>query len=413
MITPLLFFLLLIAALSLLILSLVLCGECLAAALPARPRGFDTAASRPRVAALIPAHNESSGINQTIISIQEQLFPGDQLIVIADNCTDDTASVSHESGATVIERDNPTLRGKGYALAFGIEHLKRNPPEVVVFYDADCRVGKGSIEHLARLAHACQRPVQGLNLCSATSNSASQVMSALAFRLKNKVRSAGLFNVADCCHLTGTGMALPWPLVERIPWASGNVVEDMQLGIDLAVLGSPPIFSTAACVLSDLPGTKQGEQVQRLRWEHGHLQTIFSQAPKLMWQALIGRRFDLMCLALDLMIPPLTLFLLLLVICFAVASAYAIFTGTWLPLAIIASAIVWCGLALVIAWTIDLRQAFSYRDLLLIPFYIVAKVPIYLRFITHRQTTWVRTTRNPVPPHQPLSLVDDRAQSRS
>jgi cellulose synthase/poly-beta-1,6-N-acetylglucosamine synthase-like glycosyltransferase len=92
---------------------------------------------RPRLAVLMPAHNESAGIVPAIEAVNEQLQPGDRLLVVADNCSDDTARVAAAAGAQVAERTDPQCRGKGYALDFGVRRLEADPPEVVVIIDAD------------------------------------------------------------------------------------------------------------------------------------------------------------------------------------------------------------------------------------------------------------------------------------
>src|SRR5262245_49258519 len=73
---------------------------------------------RQRVTVLVPAHDESRGILATIEGIKAQLVAGDRIIVVADNCTDDTAAVAAAAGAEVIERHDRTSVGKGYALDF-------------------------------------------------------------------------------------------------------------------------------------------------------------------------------------------------------------------------------------------------------------------------------------------------------
>src|SRR5438270_9989885 len=75
-----------------------------------------------RVAVLVPAHNESTGILATLVDIKDQLLPKDRLVVVADNCDDDTATVAAKAGAEVIERYDLIRIGKGFALDFGIQH---------------------------------------------------------------------------------------------------------------------------------------------------------------------------------------------------------------------------------------------------------------------------------------------------
>ncbi|HXM34723.1 MAG TPA: glycosyltransferase, partial [Pyrinomonadaceae bacterium] len=96
------------------------------AAIASSRRGSSVGMSRDpnhNVAVLVPAHNESAGLLPTITDIKRQLFAGDRLLVVADNCTDDTAAIAAARGAEVIERNDPSRRGKGYALDFGVRHL--------------------------------------------------------------------------------------------------------------------------------------------------------------------------------------------------------------------------------------------------------------------------------------------------
>src|ERR1700722_19945752 len=57
---------------------------------------------RPRTAVVIPAHNESGGLVATLQDIKQQLRPDDRLLVVADNCTDETAAVAAACGAEVV-----------------------------------------------------------------------------------------------------------------------------------------------------------------------------------------------------------------------------------------------------------------------------------------------------------------------
>jgi glycosyltransferase involved in cell wall biosynthesis len=110
---------------------MILFVECVASLL--LPLGRDV--TRPAgisVVVLVPAHNEEEGIGPAVAGAQSQLAPGDRVLVVADNCTHDTAQLARAAGAEVIERSDRERRGKGYALAFGVDHLEPNPPDVVL-----------------------------------------------------------------------------------------------------------------------------------------------------------------------------------------------------------------------------------------------------------------------------------------
>jgi glycosyltransferase involved in cell wall biosynthesis len=97
-----------------------------------------------------------------LLDLKKQLKSTDRLIVVADNCSDDTAAVAVEAGAEVLRRDDPSKVGKGYALDWAIRYLRNNPPEVVIFVDADCRVADHTVDELAAACIRTSRPAQGL-----------------------------------------------------------------------------------------------------------------------------------------------------------------------------------------------------------------------------------------------------------
>lgn len=222
---------------------------------------------RRRLVVLIPAHNEASVIADTLRSIAPQLSSFDRLIVVADNCADGTAAVASGEGAEVIVRSDLTRAGKGYALDFGVRHLEHDPPDVVVVIDADCQVAPGSIDKLARLCAKTGRPVQSLNLMRAGKGADFKMRIAeFAWIVKNQARPEGLLRLGLPCQLMGTGMAFPWLCIRTAKLATGHIVEDLQLGIDLARAGTPPLFCPDALVVSEFPTSSDGVQGQRTRW---------------------------------------------------------------------------------------------------------------------------------------------------
>jgi cellulose synthase/poly-beta-1,6-N-acetylglucosamine synthase-like glycosyltransferase len=349
---------------------------------------------------LVPAHNEELGIGRTVTTLLPQLQSGDRLVVIADNCTDRTAEVARSLGATVVERQDRERRGKGYALDRGVRDLESDPPDVVVLVDADCVVADGSLDRLVRESAATGRPMQAVYLLDEPPGAGpGQRLSAFAFRFKNQVRPLGLHHLGMPCLLTGTGMAFPWPVLRDAPLASGNIVEDMQLGLDLAVAGLPPRLCPEALVTGELPSGRGAATAQRRRWEHGHLQTLLTQAPRLVAAAIRRGRPGLLGLALELSVPPLALLFLL----WAVAEAglvcwYAFADGSPLPAIVLGSAALTTALAFLAAWAKFGRERLPLTTLLAVPLYIAWKVPIYLGFLFRRQIGWNRTERTATAP---------------
>lgn len=384
----------------------VLAVEMLAALLPGR-RADGTAAPRPSCAVLVPAHDEAGGITATLQSILAQLGPEDRLIVIADNCTDQTAETARAAGATVAERTDPERRGKGYALDFGVRHLREAPPEVVVILDADCTLRGGSMEQLVRQAAASGSPQQAVYLMAAPRDhpSPKQQLSAFAFLFKNQVRPLGLHRLGFPCLLTGSGMAFPWATIQEVPLASGNIVEDMKLGLDLALAGNPPRLCPEALVISELPSGEQAAVKQRSRWEHGHVRTLLTQAPWLFLAALMQLRPALLGLALELSVPPLSLLFVLWAAVLTAAVGVWLAGGSPVPAIALSAALLLVLLGILASWAKFGRDRLPFATLASAPFYVLWKVPIYLALVFKPQKAWVRTERSAdaKPEEPPLS----------
>jgi cellulose synthase/poly-beta-1,6-N-acetylglucosamine synthase-like glycosyltransferase len=401
----------------------------LGSALMARPDSL-AACARPVLAVLVPAHDEGAGIVATLASVIAQLQAGDRVLVVADNCSDDTAALARQAGAEVLTRHDDQRRGKGYALDAGVRHLGRatedspreqgkpglqarsvaqgcgmphqfpvpplNVPPLVVVIDADCLLAPHALDRLARRCAETGRPVQGLYLMRAPAGSSLKTRIAeFAWAVKNRARALGLARAGLPCQLMGSGMAFPWPLIAGAALASADLVEDLRLGLDFAQAGQAPLFCPEALFTSQFPLNAQGLQSQRTRWEHGHLAMLFRDGPRRLLQGLRGRNAGLCALTLDLCVPPLALLVLLSLASCALGLLAWSWTGAAWPWCLGLAAPLLLALAVLAAWLRFGRAILSWRELAYAPVYALVKLPLYLKFLVRRQVKWVRSERDP------------------
>ena len=386
--------LLLSIAVLLLVPSLILLIQVLFAYLPKQHDNMNLAEDKV-VAVLIPAHNESSAMIDTLNSIQAQLRPQDRFIVVADNCSDNTAEIAEMNGAEVIERNDLIKRGKGYALDFGLRHLSQNPPDVVVIIDADCLLEANALSQLAASALHGDRPVQALYLMYAKGVNLKSKIAEFAWCVKNLVRPLGYANLGLPCQLMGTGMAFPWIVISNADLANGNIVEDMKLGIDLAIAGTPPVFNSQSVVTSYFPAATDMQSGQKTRWEHGHLAMILMEGPRLLAQSIVKRDINLLAMALDLAVPPLALLVTLLIGYAGITGAILIFYDIGhLPFQLAVFSLAILVVAIAFAWWGWGKNIISLTTLLLLPIYALLKIPHYIKFLFNRQKIWNKTERD-------------------
>ncbi len=86
-----------------------------------------------KIAVIIPAFNEERAIKHVLADLPNNI---NEVVVVNNGSTDQTAIRAQEGGATVLTENN---KGYGYACLKGIDYLikQENPPEIVVFIDGD------------------------------------------------------------------------------------------------------------------------------------------------------------------------------------------------------------------------------------------------------------------------------------
>jgi cellulose synthase/poly-beta-1,6-N-acetylglucosamine synthase-like glycosyltransferase len=365
--------------------------ECL---LGLRPLREQTPRDGPSFAVLVPAHNEESGITETVKRLAGQLRHGDRLLVVADNCSDETARRAREAGADVVERSDPQHHGKGFALAFGRSELSADPPPIVIVMDADCWADPGALVRLAAVTGRKGGAVQGANLLVSEPSAHPLVkLSVFAFRIKNLVRQRALARLGTPAILQGTGMAFSWGAFMDARLATEAIAEDLEIGLTLLATGHRIGWTEQAKVWSRSASAASME-AQRTRWEHGFIYSALASAPRLARMGLFSGHPKLLLLALDLMVPPLALLTAILSAGFLISLAAVALLGAWLPSLTLFAAIAAVIIASSLAWVFEGRRILPFAALLKAPAYVLWKIPIYVQLIFKRQRRWVRAARD-------------------
>ena len=135
--------------------------------------------ARRRLAVIIPAHNEAATLPATLAGLAALDYPRAryEVVVVADNCDDDTAAVAAARGARVLVRTDPTRRGKGRALAFAFAALLEEARhDAFVLLDADTRPAP---DFLTRIDAALRRGARVVQAQCAVANANESWRTAL------------------------------------------------------------------------------------------------------------------------------------------------------------------------------------------------------------------------------------------
>lgn len=240
-----------------------------------------TAKKEHKYAVVISARNESSVIGELVRSIKRQKYPQELLdvIVIADNCTDNTAEVSRQAGAIVVERENKELIGKGYALDFLFKKLMNEQPdngyEGFFVFDADNLLEENYVAEMNKIFD------QGYRVVTSYRNSKNYDTNWITagysqwFLREAKYLNFSRMALNTSCAISGTGFLVSSEIIkERGGWDCHLLTEDIEFTISSVIKGETIGYCDTAHFYDEQPVTFKQSWNQRLRWSKGFYQVF-------------------------------------------------------------------------------------------------------------------------------------------
>ena len=234
-----------------------------------------------RYAAIISARNESNVIGQLLDTIKGQTYPSELLsaIVIADNCTDDTAQVARDHGAIVYERFNQEKVGKGYALNDAFQHINEDFGDS--YYDAYVIIDADNLLDENYFMEMNKTYCKGYRIMTSYRNSknfGSNWISAgysLWFMREAKFLNNARMMLGTSCAVSGTGFLVASEIIrERGGWNYHLLTEDIEFTVDTVIRGETIGYCAGAMLYDEQPTKFEQSWTQRMRWSKGFYQIV-------------------------------------------------------------------------------------------------------------------------------------------
>lgn len=268
-----------------------------------------------KFAAIISARNEETVIHNLIDSIRKQTYPVDKIdiFVIADNCDDNTAQISLEHGAYVIERQNKDLIGKGFALDFGMNviyreclgkyiggsvcgndkqakilcpkgvKIKKNAGyEAFFIFDADNVLEKHYFEAMNRLYD--QGYTVGTSYRNTKNFDSNWISSGYATWFVREARflSQPRFKLNTSCAVSGTGFYTDVKIIKKAGgWKWYLLTEDIQFATENILNANRIGYAADAILFDEQPIKFSDSWNQRFRWTRGFYQVFVKYGARL------------------------------------------------------------------------------------------------------------------------------------
>lgn len=259
---------------------------------------------RTRFAIVVPAHNEELLLARLLESARAQDYPRQlfDTIVVADNCTDRTAAIAREHGATVLERIDEADRGKGYAIRWALESIDLDKYDAVLIVDADCTISTSSLRCLDGSIHD-RGVVQCHNGVGNPDESWFTRLLDVSRTVSNRIYSPAKQRLGLSCELTGTGMCFATRILRKHGWDAFTVGEDWEYYAKLILKGESVGFEMNARILHEESSSLRQATRQRMRWSSGRFAVAWRYGFALLSRGITERNLVKLDAGLSLILP--------------------------------------------------------------------------------------------------------------
>jgi cellulose synthase/poly-beta-1,6-N-acetylglucosamine synthase-like glycosyltransferase len=269
------------------------------------PNAADAVAQSLRLTVLVPAHDEALTIGATLESLCGQTRRPDKVVVVADNCTDDTAGIARRGGAevfTTVGNSDKKAGALNQALAEMFEHIETR--DVVMIMDADSVIVPEFLQTaMGRLeADPDLIAVGGVFYGEEGSGLVGQLQRSEFTRYQRYIsrRRGKVFVLTGTASLLRTYAlkAVADSRGELLPGDPGRVydtlamTEDNEMTLALKTLGAKMVSPMQCRVVTEVMPTLRALWRQRMRWQRGALENIgaygLTRATLIYWLQQLG-----------------------------------------------------------------------------------------------------------------------------
>ena len=228
--------------------------------------------SNLRILYLIVANNEQGVIQESIERIKQVagLADHDEIVVLADHCTDRTVEIAIEYEATIFQRHDGRP-GKSEALSWfttqAVKKLKES--DLIVILDADTLVGEDFSTKIRTLFEQKVDVVQVLIRPITSEKSPLALLASYSEILSQKIDDEARSRLHWSVPLRGTGMIFRTEIFSEVCREINSQVDDIELSLLLMERAIPVHFYSQVEVLDPKASNMLGLARQRGRWLKG------------------------------------------------------------------------------------------------------------------------------------------------
>ena len=285
-----------------------------------------------KISVLVPAHNEESSIAACIQSILDQSHPADQIVVVNDGSTDQTAEILDRYGSqiTIVELKQCT-GNKSYAQEHGLKFITG---DIFITTDADTILDKKFIENIIK-DFANEKTDAVCGYVKSLKYNWLTACREIDYAMGQSIHKRAQENMNFLIVIPGCAAAFRTELFrEKVTFDHDTLAEDLDFTYKLNEAGCRIKFNRRAFVYTQDPSDLHSYMHQMKRWYGGnwqnlrkHIRIINRTIPALELSLAHLEGLILPILLLVIPIISIAFFFRLLTVFFIVAFAFSVYAA--------------------------------------------------------------------------------------
>ncbi len=270
---------------------------------------FKTSDKKPSLLVVSPCRNSGECIPGLVECLRKQTYPTAlvRVLVLADNCSDNSADVARSLGVEVYERKNSTIKTKGAALNELLDRrLRHETFDAITILDIDSRVGSEFLEQVSTSIRQGSEVTQAVLM---TKNPQESDLTRIgdAAQAITRVHQVGrrILGLPPC--LQGSGLTITRSTLNRLKWflaTKDHTSDDVEINIRCLLNNISILYALDQHVVIDVPIHVNSLRSQKRRWSASSIVLAWVYFWPMLRKALKGDWYTLEGIFSVLLSPP-------------------------------------------------------------------------------------------------------------
>ncbi len=249
---------------------------------------------------IVPCHNRGQFLSKTLYSLSALIYPWNlsKLVVLADNCTDDTVEIAQKFGVKVLERHNNQQAGNNSSMEWALKQVRQwdEKYDAIVIIKTGSLISSNFLQVMNYYLEKGSEVIQSSNLLLAGSGRKKTELIHITHLLHNYMYPLGHKALGFNMHLSGNGMCFRSNILMKYPFGHHSIDKEREYNMFLRLKEIPTDFAPEARIWTPLQSVFPKSKLSYIfskdlcfhEYAKPFLKDILTKRPKRIIETLLG-----------------------------------------------------------------------------------------------------------------------------